>query len=130
MTRISPTDRQPDPGDRLIVGDVVLDRAAHLVLVRDEPVLLPMQEFRLLEALMANADRVLSSRHLLETLWGPAFDGDPSTLAVHVLRLRTRLERQPGGSRHIRTVRGLGYIFDTQPLHTRQPTPAESDVSS
>lgn len=106
----------PEPADRLVVGDVVLDRAAHLVAVQGRAIVVPMREFRLLEALMANADHVLSSENLLETLWGPEFDGDPGTLAVHVLRLRNRLERQPGGSRHIRTVRGVGYVFDTRPV--------------
>lgn len=116
MTGISPSDRQPQPVDRLVVGDVVLDRSAHLVVVHGQPILVPMREFLLLEELMAHADHVLSTGHLLETLWGPGFVGDPGTLAVHVLRLRNRLERQPGGGRHIRTVRGLGYVFDTNPL--------------
>jgi DNA-binding response OmpR family regulator len=35
---------------------------------------------------------------------------------VHVLRLRKKLERWPGASRHLRTVRGIGYVFDTDPV--------------
>jgi two-component system response regulator RegX3 len=116
VSSVSATAPQSQLVDRVVVGDVVLDRSAHLVAVRGQPIVVPMQEFRLLEVLMANADHVLTSAHLLETLWGPGFGGDPGTLAVHVLRLRNRLERQPGGSRHIRTVRGLGYVFDTNPI--------------
>jgi two-component system, OmpR family, response regulator RegX3 len=103
-------------GGRLRGGEIVLDRAAHLVTVRGHAVLLAMQEFRLLELLMANADHVVPSATILESLWGQAFSGDPGTLAVHVLRLRRKLEREPGESRHVRTVRGLGYVFDTEPV--------------
>jgi two-component system response regulator RegX3 len=105
-----------DDAERLCVGDVVLDRAAHLVTVRGRAVTLAMQEFRLLDLLMANADHVVASAVILESLWGRQFSGDPGTVAVHVLRLRKKLERWPGASRHLRTVRGIGYVFDTQPV--------------
>jgi two-component system response regulator RegX3 len=100
----------------LIGGDVVLDRAAHLVTVRGHALPLAMQEFRLLELLMANADHVVVSSTILHEVWGSEFDGDPGTIAVHVLRLRKKLEKSPGASRHLRTVRGLGYVFDTEPV--------------
>jgi two-component system response regulator RegX3 len=108
MTR---TSAAKDP-DRICVGAVVLDRAAYLVLVDGEPVPLALQEFRLLELLMSRAGRVVPSDEILEAVWGPKFGGDPSTLAVHVLRLRRKLERG-SAARHLRTVRGLGYVFDT-----------------
>jgi DNA-binding response OmpR family regulator len=106
----------PAPAERLVVGDVVLDRAAHLVTVNGRPRLLALQEFKLLELLMSNADHVLSPQFLLDELWGTDYTGDPGTLAVHMLRLRNKLERQPGGTRHLRTVRSVGYVFDTQPV--------------
>ena len=102
--------------NRLYGGDVVLDRAAHLVTVRGHALALAMQEFRLLELLMANADHVVTSSTILQQVWGAEFDGDPGTIAVHVLRLRKKLERWPGASRHLRTVRGFGYVFDTEPV--------------
>jgi two-component system response regulator RegX3 len=104
------------PADRLHAGDIVLDRAAHLVTVRGHSLTLAMQEFRLLELLMENADHVVPSSAILVSLWGAEFHGDPGTIAVHVLRLRKKLERWPGASRHLRTVRGLGYVFDTEPV--------------
>jgi two-component system response regulator RegX3 len=106
----------PDAEDRLRVGDVVLDRAAHLVTVRGHALILAMQEFRLLELLMSHADHVVASAVILDSLWGQRFTGDPGTVAVHVLRLRKKLERWPGASRHLRTVRGIGYVFDTEPV--------------
>ena len=106
----------PDHADKLRVGDVVLDRAAHLVTVSGVVLNLALQEFRLLEFLMQNADHVLEVPVILERVWGRGYGGDPGTVAVHMLRLRKKLERHPGGSRHLRTVRGLGYIFDTVPV--------------
>lgn len=105
-----------ESGRRLTAGEIVLDPAAHLVTVDGHPVSLALQEFRLLELLMTNADHVLASRAILDALWGPDFRGDPGTVAVHVLRLRRKLARSPRASRHLRTVRGIGYVFDTEPL--------------
>jgi DNA-binding response OmpR family regulator len=102
--------------DRVVAGDVVLDRAAHLVTVRGHALPLALQEFRLLDLLMAHADHVVPSTEILHSVWGEQFAGDPGTVAVHVLRLRKKLDRWPGASRHLRTVRGIGYVFDTEPV--------------
>jgi two-component system response regulator RegX3 len=109
------TASEQDFPDRIAVGNVVLDRAAYLVLVDGDPVPLALQEFKLLQLLMSRAGRVVPSDEILKSVWGPDFSGDSSTLAVHVLRLRRKLERGAGG-RHLRTVRGLGYVFDTVPV--------------
>lgn len=107
----------PDPAaDRLQIGDVVLDRAAYLANINGRRCVLARKEFRLLETLMLNADRVLSSKYLLESVWGTKYVGDPGTVAVHILRLRKKLERELGGTRHLRTIRGVGYIFDSTPV--------------
>lgn len=106
----------PRGGRRLTGGEVVLDGAAHLVTVRGHAVPLALQEFRLLELLMARADTVVPIAEILGSLWGRDFTGDPGTVAVHVLRLRRKLERWSGASEHLRTVRGIGYVFDTVPV--------------
>lgn len=105
----------PESPESLQGGEIVLDRAAHRVTVDGHGVVLALQEFRLLELLMANADHVLASGAILDSLWGPDFAGDPGTVAVHILRLRKKLDRWSGASRHLRTVRGIGYVFDTVP---------------
>jgi DNA-binding response OmpR family regulator len=98
--------------EQLSAGDLVLDRAAYLVTVDGRRVELAMLEFRLLELLMSHADHALPTAQILELLWGPEFSGDPSTVAVHVLRLRRKLHT---AADHIRTVRGVGYVFDSEP---------------
>jgi DNA-binding response OmpR family regulator len=101
-----------DREEQLRAGEIVLDRAAYLVTVDGRAVSLAMLEFRLLELLMANADHALPTAAILERLWGPEFHGDPSTVAVHVLRLRRKLRT---AAQHLRTVRGIGYVFDSVP---------------
>ena len=96
-------------------GGVEVNIAAHTVTVHGQAVALSPQEFRLLTTLLQQVDHVLPSQYLLDELWGPNFTGHPGTLNVHILRLRTKLERHPGTSAHIRTVRGIGYIFDSTP---------------
>jgi DNA-binding response OmpR family regulator len=121
MTRVSeaPDASRPDATDRpsrqLRIGEVMLDPAAHLITVRGQALHFALREFHLLELLMRNADRVLDNATILERVWGTGFQGDPSTLTVHVLRIRKKLEHL-GAGRHLRTVRGVGYVFDTEPV--------------
>jgi DNA-binding winged helix-turn-helix (wHTH) protein len=69
------------------------------------------QEFLLLTLLMENAGRVITRSELLDRIWGPGRGRDSNTLAVFTSRLRRKL-RRPDGSARIRTVRGVGYVFD------------------
>ena len=107
----SPEDEAPS-GDVLEVGDVRLDPERHEVLVRSEPVSLPLKEFELLELLLANAGRVLTRETLIDRVWGPHYVGDTKTLDVHVKRLRAKIEETPSAPRRIVTIRGLGYKYE------------------
>jgi DNA-binding response OmpR family regulator len=105
-------------------AETVLDRdpAAPLVLregrgtVHRGPRQLPLTvtEFRLLCELAASPGRVLSRQELLERVWQHGFFGDERIVDVHVRRLRTKVEQDPGAPRIVVTVRGLGYRLDPQ----------------
>jgi two-component system response regulator RegX3 len=99
-------------GDVIEIGDVRVDVARHEVSVRGDLVALPLKEFELLELLLANAGRVLTRDVLIDRIWGPNYFGDTKTLDVHVKRLRTKVEEDPGSPTHIVTVRGVGYRFE------------------
>jgi two-component system, OmpR family, response regulator RegX3 len=101
-----------DARDVLEIGDVRIDVARHEVAVRGDLVALPLKEFELLELLLANAGRVLTRDVLIDRIWGPNYFGDTKTLDVHVKRLRTKVEEDPGHPTHIVTVRGVGYRFE------------------
>jgi two-component system, OmpR family, response regulator VicR len=62
---------------------------------------------------LASTPRVVFSRYqLLDELWDVAFDGDPSTVTVHIRRLREKIERDPSNPRHLVTVWSAGYRFE------------------
>jgi DNA-binding response OmpR family regulator len=96
----------------LRVGDVELQLDGHRLLVRGKPVHLAHKEFVILRQLMDNAGRVVTRRALLENAWGPDRTGARNYLEVHIRRLRTKIESDVDRPTRIRTVRGVGYIFD------------------
>jgi two-component system response regulator RegX3 len=98
--------------DVLEIGDVCLDVGRHEVTVRGDAVALPLKEFELLELLLANAGRVLTRDVLIDRIWGPNYYGDTKTLDVHVKRLRSKVEPDPGHPERIVTVRGVGYRYE------------------
>jgi DNA-binding response OmpR family regulator len=97
------------PADRLVVGEVALDRAARLAWRAGRPVPLTHREFDLLALLMQHPGRALSRHELLDRVWGEDWIGDPRTLDVHIRWLREKLEDDPSLPRQILTVRGHGY---------------------
>ncbi len=100
-------------GDSILeAGPVRMDVERHVVSVHGEQVPLPLKEFDLLEYLMRNKGRVLTRGQLIDRVWGADYVGDTKTLDVHVKRLRSKIEADPGNPVHIVTVRGLGYKLE------------------
>ncbi|HEY7065385.1 MAG TPA: response regulator transcription factor [Chloroflexota bacterium] len=101
----------PAPAERLEVGEVLVDNAAHRVYVRGEEVPLSPREFALLHLLVAHAGRTLERQFIFERVWGQHFYGDQSALDVYVRQLRRKIERDPARPVLLETVRGVGYRF-------------------
>ncbi|QGG93971.1 response regulator transcription factor [Actinomarinicola tropica] len=99
-------------GESMTVGDVTIDPEGHEVVVRGEPVSLPLKEFELLCLLIENAGRVLPRETLIDRVWGLDYVGDTKTLDVHVKRLRSKVEVDPSHPTRIVTIRGLGYKYE------------------
>jgi two-component system response regulator RegX3 len=93
-------------------GPVRMDVERHVVTVDGNAVALPLKEFDLLELLLRNAGRVLTRGQLIDRVWGSDYVGDTKTLDVHVKRLRSKIEPDPGNPKRLVTVRGLGYKFE------------------
>ncbi len=103
--RVSP------PSDRIVVGDIVLDRTARQVWRAGRLIELRQREFDLLQVLMDNAGKAVPRHELLDRVWGENWIGDPRTLDVHIRWLREKVEDDPSAPRYIQTVRGYGYRF-------------------
>jgi DNA-binding response OmpR family regulator len=98
-----------EPGSPL-----VLRESSGTVHRGDQLVALTLTEFRLLCELAGSPGRVFSRQALLERVWEHGFFGDERIVDVHIRRLRTKVERDPGAPRLVVTVRGLGYRLDPQ----------------
>ena len=101
-------------GDRPVLrfGDLEIDVERREVTVAGGPAGLTRKEFDLLEFMASNAGVTFSRVQLLEEVWDFAWDGDPSTVTVHVRRLREKIERDPSSPTHLLTVWGVGYRFE------------------
>lgn len=93
-------------------GDVEVDLARRTVTRAGEPVHLTAREYRLLVVLLANAGKVLTHRHLLREVWGPAYVDSTHYLRIYVGHLRQKLEADPTQPAHLRTEIGVGYRFN------------------
>ncbi|WP_396658230.1 response regulator [Microbacterium sp.] len=111
LRRIAHQDEALD--ERVLTGGRVrLDVDGHTVTVDGEKIKMPLKEFELLEVLMRNAGRVLTRGQLIDRVWGSDYVGDTKTLDVHIKRIRSRIELNPGDPVMLVTVRGLGYRFE------------------
>jgi DNA-binding response OmpR family regulator len=100
--------------DILRAGQITLDREAHVTTIGDKRVDLTPTEFALLAILMASPGRAFSRLELLQRLQDNAYAGYERTIDVHVRRLRTKIESDPGNPRYIETVFGFGYRFASE----------------
>ena len=100
-----------ETGDSVAFGGITVDFPRMEVTRSGEPVVLTAQEFKTLKFLVLNAERVISRDELLNEVWG--YQNYPSTRTVdnHILKLRQKLEKDPGNPVHFRTVHGMGYKF-------------------
>jgi len=95
---------------RYVVGDLVLDRLAHLVSRAGEPIPLQPREYRLLEYLIKNAGQVVTRTMLLEHVWDYHFDPQTNVIDVHISRLRAKIDKNFDRPL-LHTVRGAGYMI-------------------
>ncbi len=93
------------------VGDLELDPATRIVRQNGKALELTSVEFNLLEALLREAGRVVSRERLVDSVLSRKFSPFDRSIDMHVSKLRKKLGDSEGGTDHIKTVRGVGYIF-------------------
>ncbi|MBX9747414.1 MAG: phosphate regulon transcriptional regulator PhoB [Hyphomonadaceae bacterium] len=116
LARLRAVMRRIRPGlaeDKIVCGDIVMDRVSHRVKRGSRDVHLGPTEFRILDHLMQHPGRVFSREQLLDAVWGSDVYVEARTVDVHIGRLRKALmvgeETDP-----IRTVRSAGYALDAE----------------
>ena len=78
-------------------------------------------EWHLVEVLVRHRGRLVSSRDLLQSVWGPAYGEETNYLRVHMAHIRRKLEPEPSRPRYFHTEPGMGYRFDPPPDTTGEP---------
>jgi DNA-binding response OmpR family regulator len=103
----------PGGGERpLVFGSLHIDPQTRLVMVEGEEKTLTAKEFDLLWTMARHPRQVFSRDQLLDLVWGLTEYIDPSTVTVHVRRLREKIEADPGNPHYVQTVWGVGYRFE------------------
>jgi DNA-binding response OmpR family regulator len=104
------------PGDEqaVVFDDLKVDPRTRLVTVRGEEKTLTAKEFDLLWLLVRHPRQVFRREQLLDRVWGMTEYIDPSTVTVHIRRLREKIELDPSDPQYILTVWGVGYRFEPQ----------------
>lgn len=95
----------------LSFGDLTLNTETHRLYRKDIEIPLKNKEYELLCFLMRHPDQIFGREDLYEHIWGLESMGDNITVAVHINRLREKIEEDPQNPRHLQTVWGAGYRF-------------------
>lgn len=90
-------------------GDIKVDKAAHIVKVKDKEIELSFKEFELLTYFIENKGIALSRENILNNVWNYDYFGDARTIDTHVKKLRSKLG---DCGDYIKTVWGMGYKFE------------------
>jgi len=108
------TKPQPDQAAEqpLTFPTMVVDPQTRLVTIDGEEIVLTAKEFDTFWLLAQHPRQVFTRNHLLERVWGISDYIDPSTVTVHIRRLREKIEPDPSDPHHLITVWGVGYKFE------------------
>ncbi len=112
LARIRALLRRAGPDTRVVsFGEVEVDFDRRVTTARGAEVKLTPAEYNLLVFFLNNADRALTRDVILNSVWGYESYPNTRTVDAHVVRLRQKLETDPGLPRHFLTVHGVGYRF-------------------
>ncbi len=104
-----------DDGERIEVGDLVIDKRRHEVRRGGARIDLTPLEFQILELLAGEPGRAWSRNALLDRVWSTDYEGYQRNIDPHINRLRKKLEADPKNPNYVLTVRGVGYKLNESP---------------
>jgi DNA-binding response OmpR family regulator len=107
--------RQTPPTPEVLrLGDLEIDASSMTVRVQGRAVFTTVREFRLLEYLANHTGRVLTRDQLLDAVWKETPFVTPRSIDVYVRRLREKIEPDPRHPMYLKTLRGIGYRFESR----------------
>lgn len=96
----------------LIFGNMQIDERAFAVFIDGRRINFVQKEFEILLLLAKNKGRLYSREEIYDEVWGREEFGEISTVTVHIRRIRKKLEEDPANPKYIKTIWGVGYIFE------------------
>lgn len=96
----------------LKTGGLVLDTDTKVLTVDGEPVKITPMEYKILELLMRNQGRVFSIEQIYENAWNEPSFAPENTVAVHIRRIREKIEINPKEPKYLKVVWGIGYKIE------------------
>ncbi|SEO89867.1 response regulator transcription factor [Propionispora vibrioides] len=94
--------------------ELEINTAAHTVCISGKEVQLTAREYELLYFLASNPNIVFSKEQLFTAIWGDENFGEVATVAVHIQKLRKKIEKDPANPEFIETLWGTGYRFNSK----------------
>jgi len=101
-----------DEAAKVEIDGLVLDEDAKEVVLEGEPVRLTPIEYKITELLMKNAGRVFSIREIYERVWNEEAYNAENIVAVHIRKIREKIEADPKNPRYLKVVWGVGYKME------------------
>ena len=92
-------------------GGLEINTSSHRVFVNGKEVQMTSKEYALLVFLAANPNIVFTKEHIFDRVWGDEIFGDIATVAVHIQKIRKKIEKDPANPEFIETLWGTGYRF-------------------
>lgn len=118
---------EPEP---VRYGDLVLDYGARRVWHGEKEASLTSTEYSLLSLLVRNAERVLTHRFILESVWGGEYSTEKEYVRAYIYRLRSKMDLDREGCDHIASMPGVGYMFRSNPGESVDQKPPRIEASA
>ncbi|MFH0759652.1 MAG: response regulator transcription factor [Bacteroidota bacterium] len=108
LKRRSVTTEDPDSGseNRMVLGDLVIDKERYLIIKKGKDISLPRKEFELLSLLVSKPGKVFTREEIFDRVWGENIIVGDRTIDVHIRKLREKI-----GEENIKTIKGIGYKY-------------------
>ncbi len=108
------TPKAPAPAEDITLGEFVLNLRRRTLLKNGKNIELTQVEFQMIEYFFNNPDTALDRTDILEKVWGSNYFGEEKIVDVNIRRLRMKVEDDPSQPRHLLTVWGMGYKWNTK----------------
>lgn len=99
------------PGDNIVIRNIKIDKSESRVFINGDEIKVTSKEFELLLFLAEHPNKVFSKEELFKEIWDSDFVGGIGTVAVHIKRLREKIELNPSKPQYLETIWGIGYRF-------------------